>query len=65
MGSLLSVFDYFDDDQKETWDSKSIRQKYLVNKQIEDTHKIKLKSVKANDFYSDLKNHFNKKKKKR
>jgi hypothetical protein len=51
MGSILST--YY---EQERWDQKTIRQKYLVNKQIEDSDKIKLKTIKADDFL------FNKKK---
>jgi hypothetical protein len=51
MGSILST--YY---EQERWDQKTIRQKYLLNKQIEDSDKIKLKTIKADDFL------FNKKK---
>ena len=59
MGALVS-FVYPDET---TWDEKTIRTKYLVNKQIEDS-KIKLKSVEAEageKFYKELKCHFKKK----
>lgn len=63
MGTVMSLYNIFDE-ELDTWDEKSIRAKYLVAKQIEDSKKIKLRSVEGEDFYSELKNHFENKKKK-
>ena len=54
MGSVMSL--YYGDDI--VWDNKTIRQKYLVNKQIEDSDKIKLRCIEAHKFYGELQDQF-------
>lgn len=53
MGAIISYM--YPEDVMGIWDEKTMRNKYLVHKQIKDSKKIKLKPVNAKFFIKNLK----------